>query len=146
LQIAGLDGESDILTLLCSILLIGGSGPNGGIKSDIGGFTISGTRLDVATTLTFGFGTRTTPRLPAGEPVDGGVDVSGNKCIPSFYFFSALPPVGVSGVEDILFGGFGRGLLLGRFVGDARGYLTGFFFTSSASESSGAGCVSSDSI
>lgn len=120
-------------------------GTNGSIEGNIGGFAIRRAGLDIAAAFAFGLGTRTTPGLPAGQPVDGGVEVAGYKGIPGFNFFAALPPVGVTGVEDILFGGFGRGLLLRLFVGNTRGYLTGFFF-SSVSESSGAGWVSSLSI
>jgi len=61
-----LNGESHFLALLLAILLIGGCGPNGGIESDIGGFTVSGPGLDITATLSFRLGTRTTPGLPAG--------------------------------------------------------------------------------
>jgi hypothetical protein len=133
-----LDGKSDFLALFFAIFLVGGRGPDGSIESDIGCFAFSGAGLNVTPPLTFGLGTRTTPSLPAGQPVDGGVEIAGDKGIPGFYFFAALPPVGIAGVEDILLGWFGRSLLLGLLVGEARGYLTGFFF-SSASASSGAG-------
>jgi hypothetical protein len=103
LQIAGLDGKSYFLALLFTIFLVRSRSPNGSIESNIGGFPVSRARLDIASTLAFGFGTRTTPGLPAGEPVDGGVDIARDKSVPSFYFFTTFPPVGITGIKNILF-------------------------------------------
>jgi hypothetical protein len=140
-----LDGEGNFLTLFFTVFLVGCRSPDGGIEGDIGGFAIRWTGLDVAAALALGLGPRTTPGLPASEPVDGGVDITGCKYFPGFCFFAALPPIGIARIEDILPGGFRRGLLLRLLVCNAWSYLTGFFF-SSASESCGAGWVSSDSI
>ena len=84
--------------------------------------------MDITAALAFGLSARTTPRLTARELVDGGVYVAGSKLFPGFYFFAALPPISITSVEDILLGRFGRGLLLGLFVGNLRFYVTGFFF------------------
>ena len=138
-------GKGDFLALFFTVFLIGSRSPDGGIERDIGGFTICGARLDIAAAFALGLGTRTTPGLPASEPVDGGVDITGCKYFPGFCFFAALPPIGIARIEDILPSGFRRGLLLRLLVCNAWSYLTGFFF-SSASESCGAGWVSSDSM
>ncbi len=145
MQIGSFDGESDLFAAFLAVDLIWRGSPNGGIEGNIGGFSFGRARLDVTAAFALGLGTRATPRLPAGEPVDGGVDAAGGKDLPGFYFITTLPPVGIAGVKDILFGGFGRGLLLRLFVRNFWLYVTGFFF-SSASASSGAGWVSSVSM
>jgi len=115
-----------------------GRSPDGSIESDIRGLTIGGAGLNVTAAFAFCLGARTTPRLAASEPVYGGVYIAGRKYFPGFCFFAAFPPVGITGIENILLRRFRRCFLLGLLVRNSGSYLTGFFFSSDFS-SSGAG-------
>ena len=77
--------------------------------------------------------------MPAGDSIQGIGQAARNKRRTNFYLFSAIPPIGAAGIEDILGSRFGW--LLAAFVRflDLYVAIQAFFFSSTGSW---AGCVS----
>ncbi len=88
--------------------------------------------MDVAPALAFGPGARAAPALPAGHPVQRVIQAARGELLPDFYFFTAVPPVGVAVIKHVL-----RGWLGVRLAGvlDADLLAHAFFFLSGISSS-----------
>ena len=144
LQVAGLNRKRHFLALLGAPFLMGRGGADSGVECNIAGFSVGGSRLNVAAAFALRAGAGAAASPAAGEPVDGGIQLAGQEGFSGLDLFAPLPPIGVAGIEDILLGRFGRALRM-AFFADLRFYATLFFF-SPVSCSSDEGVVSSDSM
>ncbi len=98
--------------------LVGGSGAQCGVKSQIGNFVFGrDTGADVVAPLTFGFGLGTTSRLLTGQFVELGVQPTRGEFLGRLDFLPAFPPI--SFLREVGYGlGAGLGLSgLGPFAG-----------------------------
>jgi hypothetical protein len=76
--------------------LIGGSGAQGGVKSQVGDFVFGGDAgADVVAALAFGLGLGTAAGLFAGKAVKLGIQAAGGKLLLRLDFLATLPPMAV---------------------------------------------------
>jgi len=115
MEICRLDCEGYLLPLFLASALVWRSRPEGCVKGDVGGRSISGTSGNVSTAFAFGPCSGTTSALPAGEAIKLTFDVSWNEGLAYLDFVAALPPACLKGIQGGLPGRFGLSLFFGVF-------------------------------
>ena len=110
-----MDGKCQLLALLEALLLVRSGGAQRGVKGQVVRFAIRRARLDITPTLALGAGARAFAALAAGDAVDRVLDFARGEDLANLDFLAAFPPVGADGIEYLLLGWFGRGVL--RFLG-----------------------------
>jgi hypothetical protein len=82
-----------VFALFGSFFLERGCGAQGGVESQVVGFSISRARLDVAPAFALGMCAATPPAEAPCYPVERVLDFARQESGPDFYFFAAIPPV-----------------------------------------------------
>ena len=133
MKVAGLNRKRHSLALLLTIFLERSGRAQGGVKGQVVGFSVGGPGLNVAAALAFCSSLGPASAVPAGNFIERVVDLTGRKRLPDFHPFTAIPPVGCSGLEYVLLSRLSGAVA--RFLGLDR-LAHAFFFSLNCSRSS----------
>ncbi len=93
-----MDREGYLLALFLTSALVWRGRPDGCVKGNIGGRSISGTSGNVSTAFTFGTRSGSASALPSCKAIKLTFDVSWNECLTYLNFVPTLPPACLEGI------------------------------------------------